>query len=36
MVEENENLQSAAEAMIRLANKKGGLDNITAVVFSKN
>jgi len=36
IVEENENLQSAAEAMIRLANKKGGLDNITAVVFSKN
>ncbi len=36
IVEENENLQSAAEAMIRLANKKGGLDNITAVIFCKD
>ena len=35
IVSENENLQNAAEALVRLANKKGGLDNITAVLFSK-
>jgi serine/threonine protein phosphatase PrpC len=35
LINENENLQTGAEALVRLANKKGGLDNITAVVFGR-
>lgn len=35
IIEENEDLQQGAEALVRLANKKGGLDNITAVVFGQ-
>lgn len=36
ILEENEDLQSGVEALVRLANKKGGLDNITAVAFEKS
>lgn len=35
LINENENLQTAAEELVRLANKKGGLDNITTVIFSR-
>lgn len=35
ILSDNENLQLGVEALVRLANKKGGLDNITAVAFEK-
>lgn len=34
-VGENDDFQQGAESLVRLANKKGGLDNITAVIFGK-
>lgn len=35
IISEHEQLQAGAEALVRLANKKGGLDNITVVTFEK-
>lgn len=33
IINENEDLQAAAEALVAFANKKGGMDNITCLVF---
>lgn len=33
IINENDDLQQAAEALVALANKKGGMDNITCLVF---
>ena len=35
IVNENDDLQTAAEELVAFANKKGGLDNITVVAFCK-
>lgn len=35
IVNENDDLQTAADALVAFANKKGGLDNITIVAFCK-
>lgn len=36
IIKENEELQAGCEALVSLANKKGGLDNITVIAFEKN
>ena len=33
IINENEDLQTASEALVAFANKKGGMDNITCLVF---
>ena len=35
IVLENDDFDEAADALIELANKKGGTDNITCVIFEK-
>ena len=36
IIRENDDLQFGAVELVKLANKKGGLDNITVIVFSDN